>query len=424
MKLKNGSILIISNNKDVSEKISDKIKLLRECDTVKSVSFLEAISVLNSCIPALIILYWTKEDSVNIVKEIRAIKSLDKVPIIFVMDSLIEEILFCAFDFGIDEFFYLDDPDSIILMRIFLSLQKSILYKKIDLNEEIMKTAGIIDKKTSIYSSEYSPVVFKYFFDKAIEENLEDTVFLYVKPISMNERFLNYSKLGALIKSIPRSDDIVAFAENSGFYLILYNAGRIGAKSVANRIKKAFDGICEVYVNSVEITAPFEELQPILVSGINEQILAKNDFNFFYDSNIKEVLNLQNEEKKEEETKKEDIKEIYRKFEKIVIPVFYHFQTVYSNTLSDANIDFTVNEDQSYFSVNKNNIISKLIITFPMYSKVIIDTIHKSDSENPAMQRFTFDFNEFNEEKLSSVLKDFINEFSTRISYNTISETK
>ena len=118
--MKTGSILIITNKADVGNHIADKIKLLRECDTIKIVSYIESISVLNTTQPSLILIYCSDTDSVSIIKEIRSIKSLDKVPILFITDNLNEEKLFYAFDNGIDDFFFISDPDSIILMRIFL----------------------------------------------------------------------------------------------------------------------------------------------------------------------------------------------------------------------------------------------------------------------------------------------------------------
>ena len=91
--MKSNSILIISNNTEVGKQITDKIKLLRECDTIRIVSYIEAISVLNSTQPSIIILYCSKSDSAGIVKEIRAINALDKVPIIFVMDNFLQDYI-------------------------------------------------------------------------------------------------------------------------------------------------------------------------------------------------------------------------------------------------------------------------------------------------------------------------------------------
>ena len=151
----NGSILIISNDEGTGRKISEKIKLLRDCDTIQIVSYIEAISVLNSTQPSLIMVYCANTDTVGIIKEIRTIKALDKVPIIFVTDSFVEDLLLYAFDNGIDDFFFLTDTDSIILMRILLTLQKSILYKQIDINNEILISADIIDKQTGLYKNKH-----------------------------------------------------------------------------------------------------------------------------------------------------------------------------------------------------------------------------------------------------------------------------
>ena len=166
--MKTGSILIITNKADVGNHIADKIKLLRECDTIKIVSYIESISVLNTTQPSLILIYCSDTDSVSIIKEIRSIKSLDKVPILFITDNLNEEKLFYAFDNGIDDFFFISDPDSIILMRIFLTLQKAVLYKQIDINKEILVSANIVDKQNGIYLKEYNQMFLLNFFIKCI----------------------------------------------------------------------------------------------------------------------------------------------------------------------------------------------------------------------------------------------------------------
>ena len=66
--MNNNSILIISNSEETGKHISEKIKLLRECDSVRIVSYIEAISVLNSTQPSIILLYCSKTDSTGIVK--------------------------------------------------------------------------------------------------------------------------------------------------------------------------------------------------------------------------------------------------------------------------------------------------------------------------------------------------------------------
>ena len=265
--LRNNSILIISNNIEVGNKISDKIKLLREYDTIKTVSYIESISVLNSTQPALILVYAGSTDSVTLIKEIRSISALDKVPIIFVMDTFVEDILFYAFDIGIDDFFFMSDSDSLVLMRIFLTLQKSVLYKQIDMNQQILTSANILDYQTGVFNKEYAQLVFRHFISKNIEENVENTILMYVKPVSINRKRLDMKTISKKIKGILRGNDVVAYGKGAGFYLLLYRAGFSGAKVVANKLGNTLASDCNIFVNATEITTSFEEMESILVHG-------------------------------------------------------------------------------------------------------------------------------------------------------------
>ena len=414
--MKNNSILIISNNQDVGKEISNKIKLLRECDVVKVVSFIEAISVLNSTQPSIIILYCAKTDSTGIVKEIRSIKSLDKVPIIFVMDNLVEDILFYAFDNGIDDFFFLNDPDSLVLMRIFLTLQKSVLYKQIEIHNQILVQTNVLDKATNIYLKEQAPIVLRNFFSKSIEENLDNTVFMYLKPCPIDKKRLNMSKISTVVKSVPRGNDIVAYGKGSGFYLILYNSGLAGAKSVAQRIKTRLANECQIYANAAEITTSFEEMEPILYQCMKNQITTGLEFNYLYDlkeGNYTETVMIRDENGKKF---KEFKSEFFKNFEKIVAPVFYQIQTKYTEKFPNAQINFDITESESKLTIAQDKFESEMCITYPTYLSLIIDIKHKEENEEPTVRRLTFDFEDFSEDKLSSILTDMINEFSQRMS--------
>ena len=416
--MKNGSILIISNDNKTGIKISEKIKLLRECDTIKIVSYIEAISVLNSTQPSLILVYCSNSDSISIIKEIRTIKALDKVPIIFVMDSLVEDLLMYAFDNGIDDFFFLTDTDSVILMRIFLTLQKAILYKQIDIHSEILISANIIDKQTGIYKKEQAPIALRNFFSKSIEENLENTVFMYLKPIQIDNKRLNMQKIASVVKSIPRGNDIIAYGRSSGFYLILYNAGISGAKSVATRIKNSLVETCKIYAIAAEITNSFEEMEPILYQSLKDQIATGKEFNYLYDltfNEAAEVIEVRDENGKKFKDFK---KEFHNNFEKIVAPVFYQIQTANSEKFPNAKIDFSIEETESKFTISQDNISSELIITYPTYIKLLMDIKHNEEEKQPEIRRLTFDFEDFSAEKLTSILNDVINEFSTRLNLN------
>lgn len=420
--MKNNSILIISNSQEIGAQISDKIKLLRECDTIRVVSFLESISVLNSTQPSLMIVYCGKTDSTGIIKEVRSISSLDKVPIIFVLDSLVEDILFYAFDNGIDDFFFLTDPDSLILMRIFLTLQKSVMYKQAEINNQIMVSAKIIDSQTGIYTKEYVQTVFRHFFSKSIEENAEDTVFMYIKPMPLDKKRINLPKIANVIRKTVRGNDIVAYGKGIGFYLILYSAGADGAKSFAQRVKNALSNDCLVYINAADVSTSFEETEQVLYLGMKNQLEAGEFFSYI--SDLKKFIPVSEIVVKDENGKKFDDfkKEFFTSFEKMVAPVFYQMQSSYSEKLPEAEIKFNINETESNFSIKKDSYTSELLITYPTYIKLIMDIKHFAQDEKPVIRRLTFDFEDFSEEKLSSILTDVINEFIQRINYDLMKQ--
>ncbi len=419
--LNNGSILIISNDESTGKKVSEKIKLLRECDTIQIVSYLEAISVLNSTQPSLIMVYCANSDSVGIIKEIRAIKSLDKVPIIFIMDSMVEDLLLYAFDNGIDDFFFLTDTDSIILMRILLTLQKSILYKQIDINNEILISADIIDKQTGLYRKEQAPLALRNFFSKSIEENLENTVFMYLKPVVLDStKRLNMTKIANIIKSIPRGNDIVAYGKNNGFYLILYNAGVSGSKSVANRIKNALSNVCKVYATAAEITTSFEEMEPILCQSLRDQINADKDFNYLYELKIAEAAEFIDIKDENGKRFKEFKREFFSNFELIVAPVFYQAQNRNESEFPNAKITTSITETESSFKISQDGITSELLITYPTYIKLLMDIKHEEDGNSPVIRRLTFDFEDFSSDKLTSILSDVIAEFTNKVNMKSL----
>ena len=347
-----------------------------------------------------------KTDSISIVKEIREIKSLDKVPILFVTDTFAEETLLYAFDNGIDDFFFMEDEDSVILMRIFLTLQKSILYKQIEINEDILISANIIDKDTGIYTKDNAALALKHFISRVIEENQEKTILMYIKPIAKENRNLNLKRIGEKIKKIPRTNDIVAFGKSAGFYLLLFNCGVAGAESVTKRIQQVLINDCYIYANAAEVTKSFEEMEPVLYQSMKEQIDNDEQFNYIYSlskGEIPDEIVIKDETGKEFKDFK---KEFFNGFEKITSPVFYKLQNDIKEQNPEIEIKYNMTETESNFSLIKAPFKNVLKITYPAYIKVIIDIIHYNEDKQEEVKRLTYDFEDFSEEKLTNIIEE------------------
>lgn len=409
--MKNNSILIISNSYEKGQYISEKLKLLRNCDTIKIVSYIESISVLNTTQPNIIILYCAQNDSLGVIKEIRQISSLDKVPILFTADTFDEEKLLYAFDNGIDDFFFLDNSDSVILMRMLLTLQKSVLYKQIDMNNKILIAANILDKQSGIYLKDMAAIALKNFFTQSIEENLENTVLMYIRPVNNGDKRLNTYKIANTVKKTLRGNDIIAHGKSLGFYIILYNAGKSGAKSVFERICTELKNDCKMYACAAEITTAFEEMEPVLYTAVKEQIKTDTDFNYLYNTNFKETAKVVDIKDETGKRLKDFKKEFLQNFEKITAPVFYRIQTAYTDKIENAEINYSLNENESKFSVTGNENSSELVITYPTYMKVIVDIRHFIANHPPTVKRLTYDFEDFSEEKISILLEDMIKDY-------------
>ena len=417
--MKNGSILILSNDRDTGASIESKVKLLRECDDIRTAEYIEAVSILNTSQPSLIIVYCSNKDSIGIVKEIRSLKQLDKAPIILAMDYFIEELLLFAFDNGIDDFFFLNDSDSVILMRILLCLQKSILYRKFEISQDILASSGIIELPSGIFTKEHTPMVFKQFFGKCIEENCRGAVFMCIKPVSRQNKKAALQQMlqsaAGVIRNIPRGGDIIAYGRDDSFYFILYNAGTAGAKSVASRIKHALSSICLIYASAAEITSSFEEMEPVILKNIDKQIDAGIEFSYLYDTNIDEnarALEIHDESGKKFTDFK---KEFFQAFEQITSPVMHQIHKQAAKLFPLAKITFDITESCSWFKIEQDKIESSLFLSYPSYTKLIADIKHTADSKTPFIRRQTIDFGDFSQDMLLAMLMNVLREFEGRL---------
>ena len=418
--MKNNSVLIIANNEQKGQLITEKTKLLRECDQINLVKSPEGISEINKNQPSLIIIYNDSLGSINLIKDIREEDTYNKIPIIFVMDTFNEEILLNGYDAGIDDFFFLDEADSIILIRILLTLQKAVLYKQTDINNEILRAGGFLEKGSNIYLKEKAPIVLKQFFNQCIKDNSNDTVFMYIRPESIKSKKPKKDVLGKAIKRILRGDDVAAYGKGNGYYLILYNVKEENIEKIANRIKEKLKKKYNLYINAAKITTSFEELEEILYTSMQAQIDIGVGYNFIKELTIKE--NKKTMEMYDENGKsfQEFKKEFYKHIEKILAPVFYQEKTKNEEKYKDVKIEYSIEEEESIFSIEKEDVKSELKITYPTYINLIIDIIHNEKNQKPILRRKTYEFEDISEEKINEIIEDMIREFVNKKGFNEI----
>lgn len=401
--MQKNSILVISNNLSTGKYIADKVKLLRQYDTVKIVSFIESVTILHTNPPSLILLYCENINSVEIVKAIRTMKVLDKVPIIFITDEYDEELILTAFDSGIDDFFSLDNPDSVILMRIFLTLQKSVLYQKSETDSEIMVAAGITDKETGLYTKKQVSLIMKIFFNKAIKENSDNTFFMAMKLLSKKDEKIDFKDAGISIKKTLRGNDIIAFGKDDVFYILLNKTKPEGPESVYARLKYNLGDNYELYSVSTQIKFDFEKTESILSGIMVDLIMNKGAFRFVTPDEIKEAIKQQSG-KKTKRTAKNTLDNI----KNMIAPAFERTKKFVNSEYKSAKVTFEIGDNQSIFKMKKGTYETEIIVSYPSLTKIISDIIHKDRVKMPSSKKLVYKTNELNEDKLYEIFSENI----------------
>ena len=99
-----------------------------------------------------------------------------------------------------------------------------------------------------------------------------------------------------------------------------------------------------------------------------------------------------------------------KKLEKVITPVFFQMQKMYEEKLFKTKIDQYSNDTLSQFSLKTLDREGELKITYPGFSKINIDVIHKG-LDSPENKRIRLDLTELDEERLTKILEDFILDF-------------
>jgi len=99
-----------------------------------------------------------------------------------------------------------------------------------------------------------------------------------------------------------------------------------------------------------------------------------------------------------------------KKFENVIIPVFFRMQKLYEEKLFETKIKQYSTPNLSSFVLQSKSKTSELKITYPGFAKINIDFVH-GGFDSPENKRISLDLNELNEEVLAEIIETFVQEF-------------
>ncbi len=401
--MNNKYILIIADNNEAGKRLYSKIKLLRKSDEISICASYNAIEKTNETQPKIVIYLYSTGNNIELINDI---KKISKAPIIFVTENINEEITMNAFNNGIDEFFSLNDSDYTILMRIFLTIQKTNLKEELTSYKDFLIANNIIEKNTEIYNSKTAPFVLKNLTNKILKTQNQNALIMNILPNKENGQNINIADLITEIKKIIRTTDIIAYGENKNIYLILYNTDNFEAKILAKKIKKTVNNQYKIFFNACHITKDFELINDILTKKMHKQ--KTNDITYEFITTAE--LNEQNEENLSNKTTQNSVN-IY----KITIPVFYQMQSILNEKLPNCKIEYSTESTMPFFSIEYKNLKCIMQIQTDFEIKIYY-SYYFGDNIKETQETLSKQINEeILTEKITTMLNDFVQEMNLEI---------
>lgn len=408
--MQHNNIIIISNNKLTAEKLASKILLLRAVDSIGIMDYVEAPSKLKEQIPDLILLHCEKSDDIEIINKIKENKPINFSPIIFVPDSINQDTICKAFDYGISDYMTLDYDDAQILMKIMWGVQKKQLLNDLKKKNEILISLDVLDKDSKLYTKQHTEKAFKVEFENIVTSE-KTSFFMAIAPDICCKNILSSTFLASILKKCLRTSDIIGFAPDNKFYIILNNTEEEGAEKVYNKINESFLDAYSISAAATKIMdSDFYTTERLVNKALGEALIQKSSLIFVDESiNKKEISWIDKSELKERNFKM--FKQTFiKKFDKIITPIFFQMQTILKDKLFETKVEQHVNEAESVFSLEKQSYKMTIKIKYPGYSKINID-ITEDYPEGKLNERITLETYELTTSKLDEIMQKAVSKF-------------
>jgi len=408
------SIILVTNDNNVTQILKPKLVLLREIDTILTTNYSDAIKNLRKNVPDTILLYCAdeKDACLDLIRNLKADEFTKNTTILLVIKEYDQDFVLSAYDENITDYLTLKADDAEILMRTIWCLQKNAMANTVRKQRNLLEQLNIINKETGFYSNNFCDKVFENELN-ILKETDTKAILMVVSPTEESKTKITPKHLSDSIKNSMRNSDVIVHGPLNKFYILLPKTPLQGAFCVWDKIKKAVGEDNSVICGVVNIdNKTFAELKTDLLNGLIEAESTKNDMvvvDNSEESSSEDWLDKINSTQKNFKLFKQAFN---KKLDKVITPVFFQTQKLWEEKLFKTKIDQYSNSTVSSFSLKKLNNESELKITYPGFSKINIDIIHQG-LDSPENRRISLDLTELDETRLTKILEEFIQEFKS-----------
>ena len=400
-------ILLVSDEQEIVNEISEKLIFLRNDDDVVISSYDNAL--LNSNLSSLEVVLVCEDGknskTVNLIKELNKKSNLS---IILICKTENRDLILSSVDAGIDNYLMMPIEDYELVVRTVNTIKNNSIKNCAARNTKILEQLKVLDESTGLYNYAYS----RRLMENVLDLDLVTTgSFMVVAPSQDGKTKFSFEKLAQTVKFSTRSSDVVTLGKGTNIYILMPYTQLNGAIVILNKINelskfKICAGICDITGKS------YDDFESAALKVLAEAVATGKDYIFaednqdttlddwLPDSNIKGYKLFR--------------QMFNKKLEKVISPVFYRLQKSYEEKIFDTEIFQCVEDDRCEFILRNKKFSSKLRIIFTGFSKIVVSIEHEG-LDSPENEEIQLKIADVTQKELVDIVENFIKEFKSRV---------
>lgn len=400
---KENNIVLISSNEDFSEKLAEKIILLRKTDKIITSGYTSALKTVMENSASVVLLHADGHDkTINMINQIKEYSS-----VVLLTDD--DNLVLDAYDAGITDFCSTNAEDFELVIRIVNCIKNANNNLKLSRARRILVQNQILDKDTGFYNYKFAQNVIN---NELSTRSLDMGTFVVISPSENSKTVFSTDKTAKAIRQSVREDDIVTFGKGAKFYILLPYTDFDGAAVVIEKIKSACPENFEIKAGFSSITGKdFIQLEKEGLKAVLDAMYSDNTY--VIGELQEETLDDWLDEETSGSKNYKLFKQVFgKKLEKVIIPVFYRLQKAYEEKMPDSTIFQFADSSQCVFHIKNKYQDSKLKIVYPGFAKISVYIMHQG-LDSPENREITLPLSKITQKDLIKIIEDFIEEFKT-----------
>lgn len=401
------SILLISDDVNLSKVIESKLILLRANDSIVLSDYKDAVSNLKYTNADVVLIHENNSQQVTIdlIKKIRVFKNIC---IILLVNNYDKDMILASYDAGIDDFTFSSAEDFELVIRTVNNIKHNSVKLQAMRNQKLLEQLNVIDELTGLYNYNYSKQVIENYIDDNL---LDDGIFLAIAPSENSKVKFSIEKMAQAVLSSIRVDDTATLGRGAKLYILLPKTSVNGAIVVLNKIKANYGDDFEICAGISSIShKSFDEMEHDALQALSDAVATNAEYVIAQekeDDTLDDWLITEDEEPKNYKI----FRQIFnKKMEKVIAPVFFRLQKAWEEKLFDTQIEQFTDSEQCVFHLKNNKQDSMLRIVYPGFAKIVIYITHEG-LDSPENKEIQLSLTKISQKELIKIVEDFIKEF-------------